>query len=80
MTTQLPTLPDMVDGIVGWEPCVLQCRSCGATTTQETRSAATHIILSGFHFHICKGREGVRMCPDCLAAEKAACPSGRCKR
>lgn len=75
MTAQLPTIPGKVDGIVGWEPCVLQCRSCGATTTQDRKSVATFIILSGFHFHICEERKGVRMCPDCLLTAETACPN-----
>lgn len=72
---QLPTLPGKADGVVGWEPCVLQCRACGRTATQEGRSAAAFIILSGFHFHTCEGRGGMRRCPDCLAAAEAACPN-----
>lgn len=72
---QLPTLPGKVAGIVGWEPCVLQCRVCGRTATQEGRSATTFIILSGFHFHRCEERKGIRMCPDCLAAAEATCPN-----
>lgn len=72
---QLPTLPGKVDGIVGWEPCVQQCRECGATATQEGRSAATFIILSGYRFHTCEGRGGGRRCPDCLAAAESACPN-----
>lgn len=72
---QLPTIPGKVDGIVGWEPCVLQCRKCGAIATQEGRSAATFIILSGYRFHGCEGKGAGRRCPDCLAAEEAACPN-----
>lgn len=72
---QMPTLPGKVDGIVGWEPCVLQCRKCGATATQEGRSAATFIILSGYGFHTCEGRTGMRRCPTCLAAAESTCPS-----
>lgn len=78
---QLPTLPGKVDGVVGWEPCVLQCRECGRTATQEGRSAAMFIIMSGFHFHTC--RRGLdaprRLCPDCLAAATRECPNRRCK-
>ncbi|MFC0626121.1 hypothetical protein [Kribbella deserti] len=72
---QLPTLPGKVEGIVGWDPMVLQCRDCGVTY-KGTRRPATDIILSGFHFHVCEGRDGKRRCPDCLAAVKAACPRG----
>lgn len=71
--TQLPTIPGKVDGVVGWAPCVLQCRECGRTATQDGRSAATFIILSGFHFHTCEGQGSGRKCPDCLAAAVAAC-------
>lgn len=78
---QLPTIPDKVDGIVGWDPCVLQCRVCGTTVTQPPeRGVALFIILSGFHFHRCQRREGVRMCPDCLADAIRTCPQGACKR
>lgn len=77
---QLPTIPGKVGGIVGWEPCVLQCRVCGDTTEQDCRSVATFIILSGFHFHICEERKGIRMCPPCLTAAEAACGSARCQR
>jgi hypothetical protein len=76
---QRPTVPGKVDGIVGWEPCVLQCRVCGVTTTNERSSVAAFIILSGFHFHLCEERKGIRMCPACLKSAIAACPSGRCK-
>ena len=72
---QMPTLPGKAGGIVGWDPCILQCRECGATVKQEGRSAATFIILSGYRFHGCEGREGVRRCPDCLAVAEAACPN-----
>lgn len=75
---QLPTIPGKVDGIVGMDPCVLQCRACGATATQDVRGAGLFITLSGFHFHVCDGRSGLRMCPSCLAAAKAACGSSRC--
>lgn len=73
---QRPTLPGKVDGIVGWGPLELQCRDCGAVYVGEHKFAATDIILSGFHFHRCEGREGVRRCPSCLAAVKTACPVG----
>lgn len=75
MTAQMPTLPGKAEGIVGMEPCVVQCRDCGATATQEGRSLASFIILTGFHFHTCEGRGGKRRCPNCLAAVEAACPN-----
>ena len=75
MIEQLSTLPGYVDGIVGWDPLLLQCRDCGATYTGTRRSRATDLILSGYHFHTCEGRAGKRRCPDCLAAAKAACPN-----
>lgn len=74
----LPTVPDMVSGIVSLDPFTLQCADCGDTASGE-RPAST-VILSGFHFHVCEGRDGVRRCPTCLTAVKKACPSGRCKR
>lgn len=70
---QRPTLPGKVDGIVGWDPLELQCRDCGVVYTGE-RNPAADVILSGFHFHRCEGTAGVRRCPSCLAAVKAACP------
>jgi hypothetical protein len=80
LIAQLPTVPGKIDGIVGWGPCVLQCRVCGETATQDRKSVATFVILAGFRFHLCEERKGLRMCPGCLAAAVAACPSGRCKR
>lgn len=77
---QLPTIEGKVGGIVGWEPCVLQCRECGVTATQEGRSAGAFILSAGFKFHTCESREGIRMCPDCLEATVAACPNAGCKR
>lgn len=71
---QLPTLPGKVDGIVGWAPLVLQCRECGTTYKGRYRSAATDIILSGFHFHTCE-KGGGRKCPGCLEAAEASCPN-----
>lgn len=76
---QLPTIPGKVGGIVGWDPCVLQCRVCGVTAKQEGRSAAMFIVQSGFRFHRCEEREGIRMCPDCLTDATNACPDRRCK-
>lgn len=73
---QRPTLPGKVEGIVGWNPLELQCRDCGAVYTGEHRHLGADVILSGFHFHRCEGRDGVRRCPSCLAAVKAACPKG----
>lgn len=85
MTTQqapvlLPTLPGFVTGIVGVDPLVLQCHDCGVTTTRTERTAAAGIILSGFHFHICEGRSGVRRCPACLSAVRAGCDREHCRR
>lgn len=71
---QLPTLPGKVDGIVGWDPLVLQCRDCGATYTGARRSVAADVILSGYHFHTCEPGSG-RRCPECLAAAENACPN-----
>ena len=71
---QLPTLPGKVDGIIGLDPLVLQCRSCGVTYTGTRRRIAVDVILSGFHFHGCE-KGGGRKCPDCLAAAEAACPN-----
>lgn len=76
---QRPTLPGKVDGIVGWDPLELQCRDCGAVYLGECRRRAADIILSGFHFHGCEGRNGKRRCPTCLAVVTAACPNVRCK-
>lgn len=76
---QLPTLPGKVDGIVGWDPVVLQCRDCGATYTGAgpRRNAGADIILSGYRFHTCERGTGMskRRCPDCLEAVESACPN-----
>ena len=77
---QRATLPGKVDGVVGWDPLELQCRDCGAVYVSGRSRRAADIILSGFHFHICEGREGIRRCPDCLAVVVTACPSRRCKQ
>lgn len=74
MSAQLPTLPGKVDGIVGLDPLVLQCRDCGSTYEGQ-KGIAFEIIRSGYHFHTCEGRDGRRRCPECLAAVKDACPN-----
>jgi hypothetical protein len=80
-TEQLPTVEGKVEGIVGVDPLILQCRACGATTTQpDGQRVGPFIILSGYHFHTCEGRTGIRRCPSCLAAVVAECPSTRCKQ
>lgn len=71
----MPTLPGKTDGVVGWEPCVLQCRECGKTTTQDRKSVATFVILSGFAFHTCEGVGAGRRCPDCLDYAESTCPN-----
>jgi hypothetical protein len=76
----LPTVEGKVTGIVGLDPLVLQCADCGSTLTQpDQRSVAVFVVTSGWHFHVCEGRQGVRRCRECLARVKAGCPSGRCK-
>lgn len=75
----LPTVEGKAPGIVGWDPCVLQCSDCGLTLEQDNPSVATFIIRSGFHFHSCEPNSGRRRCPDCLAAAMTACPNRRCK-
>lgn len=85
---QLPTVPGYAEGIVATDPLTLQCRDCGATTSNDehdaewngkARSNASFVILSGYHFHICEGRDGHRRCPECLSRVKAECKtSGRC--
>lgn len=79
---QMPTLEGHVDGIVGLNPMVLQCRDCGRTLTKPKGRGSNNafIILSRWHFHICEGRKGVRRCRDCLTAVKTACPKTVCKR
>lgn len=71
---QLPTLPGKVDGIVGLDPLVLQCRECGATYVGERRSVAADIILSGYGFHTCEPGSGRRY-PSCLDAAHRSCPN-----
>lgn len=71
---QLPTLPGKVDGIVGWDPLVLQCRECGTTHVGDRYNVAAEIILSGFHFHSCVPGSG-RRCPPCLSAVESSCPN-----
>lgn len=75
---QLPTLPGKTDGIVGWDPLRLQCRSCGVIHEQCQHTPALEVILCGFQFHVCEVRTGARrrLCPDCLrtATAHANCP------
>lgn len=78
---QMPTLPGKVEGIVGLNPLVLQCRDCGDTYTgKHPDRGGFDVILSGYHFHRCEGRAGRRRCPDCLAKTVAECPHDGCKR
>jgi hypothetical protein len=69
----LPTIPGLVTGIVGLNPLRLQCGECGTVTVRTERGVAYGVIASGFHFHTCEGRNGIRRCPDCLARALAAC-------
>lgn len=72
---QLPTLPGKVDGIVGLDPVVLQCRKCGSTVTREGRRALwSLVVIDGWKFHTCE-EGGGRKCPDCLAAAENNCPN-----
>jgi hypothetical protein len=89
MTVLLPTLPGKVNGIVCDAPWTLQCQECGQTVTNATmperlrstgRDSISYLVIqSGYHFHSCEGRNGIRRCPSCLAAARAACPNIRCK-
>ena len=75
---RLPTVPGKSPGIVGWEPqVVLQCRECGVLYegTNGPKRRGYDIQRSGFFFHACEGRTGMRRCPDCLAKVEAACPN-----
>ena len=67
---QLPTLPGMVDGIVGHDLLgwTVQCRACGATSTAQTALAA--ITLRGARFHSGGWPDGTnpRLCADCRTA------------
>lgn len=76
---QQPTIPGKVDGIIGWDPCVLQCRECGETATQDRRSVATFIILANFKFHLHEP-EPRRLCPSCMDAVRDACENCRAAR
>lgn len=74
----LPTLPNCTSGIVGWDPLRLQCSACGVIHEQCQAKPNLCLITCGFHFHVCDGRSGRRLCPDCLrtATGHAGCPQG----
>lgn len=77
---QLPTLPGCVDGVVGLDPVVLQCRECGVLHHADPKHrTAAAIILARFLFHTCEEKPP-RRCPGCYAKAVAACPNVRCKR
>jgi hypothetical protein len=67
----LPTIPGKTTGIVGWDPCQIQCGICGLVETQDRRSVATWITLSGSRF--CETVPGVRHCRSCYAEHAKAC-------
>lgn len=77
---QQPTLPGLVDGIIGLDPTTLQCRDCGETWTawSEARGRfygpAMTVILSSHHgwgFLVRCSHEKVRRCGECNAAHRA---------
>ena len=77
---QQPTLPGLVDGIIGLDPCTLQCRDCGEIWTawsdarQEFYWPAMTVLLSGnagWGFLTRCGHDKVRRCGDCNAAHRA---------
>lgn len=75
-----PTVSGKVDGIIGLDPLTVQCHDCGAIAQQTTeRTGAVFILLCGYHFHTCEANPP-RRCPQCLAAAKAACENGKCRR
>lgn len=75
MTAQLPTLPDMVDGIVGRDllGVTLQCRDCGDTVTATRIWQA--IRARAMHFHAIGWPDGTnpRLCRDCRLARGCRC-------
>ena len=76
---QLPTLPGMVDGVVGHDLLgwTVQCRSCGATSTHTNLLLA--IRTAGMHFHNGGWDDGInpRLCRDCRLAR--GCDCWRCQ-
>lgn len=75
MTAQLPTLPEMVDGIVerdllGW---AVQCRECGRIGRGATVLMA--ILDGGVRFHLPAWPDGTnpRLCRDCRLARGCDC-------
>lgn len=74
MSHQLPrpTIPGKVTGIVAMDPCQIQCGVCGLVETQDRRSLATWLILSGSRF--CDRVPGVRHCRTCYAEHAKTCP------
>lgn len=76
MTTQLPTLPGMVDGIVGHDLLgwTIQCRECGKTDTSDWLLGL--VSIKGFHFHNLAwpdNQPNVRLCRDCRLARGCDC-------
>jgi len=73
MTHQLPlpTIPGKTTGIVGWDPCQIQCGICGLVETQEGHSLSTWLLRSGSRF--CETAPGVRHCRSCYAEHAKTC-------
>ena len=74
-TAQLPTLPEMVDGIVehdllGW---AVQCRDCGRIGRGATVLMA--ILDGGIRFHLPAWPDGTnpRLCRDCRQKRGCGC-------
>lgn len=80
MTTQLPTLPGMVDGIVGRDLLgwTIQCRGCGRTSTARRVHDAMREL--GAHFHKWPDDTNPRLCRDCRLTRGCDCHRCKCER
>ena len=73
MTAQLPTLPEMVDGIVGHDLLgwAVQCRECGRIGRGTTVLMA--ILDGGIRFHQWPDGTNPRLCRDCRQKRGCGC-------
>lgn len=74
----LPTLPGKTTGIVGWEPCAIQCGECGLVEVDEGGKPGFFILLSGSLFCTVEGKGGIRRCRACVDDHRKSCH--RCVR
>lgn len=75
MTTQLPTLPVYLDGIVGFDLLgwTVQCSECATTATDGWLFRL--VSMQGFRFHPWPDGTNPRLCRNCRLARGCGCQS-----